>query len=337
MKNTNKIIASLMASGLLLGGCSSTASTASSSASAASSAADTTETAEEESESTWVYTGPGYDTLYEELGKADLDLSNADGLLKDIIDEGVLTIATSPDYPPSEFVDTDGTVKGSDIMLAQYIANSLGVELQVETMSFDGVLVAVDTGKADLGISGFGYKEDRAEQYELSKGYQANSSAAHHTILVSAETADSYSSLEDLNGKTIDAQANSLQEMYVTDQLPEATLTLVSTLDQAILDLQSGKVDAIALDSTSAKNYAEASDGMFVSLYEESGIEFDLSLYADESGNVVAAKKGETSLIEAVNECITQMMSAGLYEDNLYTDMYYAACDAAGVSATEEE
>lgn len=334
MKNTNKVFATLMASGLLLGGCSSTASTASSSTAAASSAADSTT---EESESTWVYTGPGYDALYEELGKADIDLSNADGVLKEIIDEGVLTIATSPDYPPSEFVDTDGTVKGSDIMLAQYIANSLGVDLQVETMSFDGVLTAVDTGKADLGISGFGYKEDRAEQYELSIGYQANSSAAHHTILVPAENLDDYSSLEDLNGKTIDAQANSLQEMYVTDQLPESTLTLVSTLDQAILDLQSGKVDAIALDSTSAKNYAEASDGMFVSLYEAKGIEFDLTMYADESGNVVAAKKGETSLIEAVNEIITQMMSAGLYEDNLYTDMYYAACDAAGVSATEEE
>ena len=245
-------------------------------------------------------------------------------------------MATSPDYPPSEFVDDQGNVKGSDIMLAQYIANSLGVDLKVETMDFNAVLAAVDTGKVDIGISGFGYKADRAEQFELSHGYQASSAAAHHTLLVPADKADEYKSLADFSGKKIDAQANSLQEMYVTDQIPDADLQKVATLDQAILELQTGKIDAIALDSTTAKNYAETSDGMFVSVYEKNGVEFDLSLYADESGNVAAVKKGETSLIDAVNQVIDSLAASGKYESNLYTDMYYAACDAAGVSPNEE-
>lgn len=331
MKNTKKLFAGLMASTLLLvAGCSSTSKDDASETTTAD-AATTTETTTD-----W-YTGPGYDALYEELGKADIDLSNADGLLKEIIDSGVITMATSPDYPPSEFVDLDGTVKGSDIMLGQYIANSLGVELKVETMDFDAVLTAVDTGKVDMGISGFGYKEDRAEQFELSNGYQTSSSANHHTLLVLAENVDQYKSLSDFDGKTIDAQANSLQEMYVTDQLPGATLQKVTSIDQAILELQTGKVDAVALDSTSAKNYASTSDGLFKSVYEENGVEFDLSMYADKSGNVVAVKKGETSLIEVINQIIEQMMSSGKYEDNLYTDMYYAACDAAGVLPEEME
>lgn len=326
MKNTNKVLASVMATGLLLAGCSSTTSTATTASST-------------NSESDW-YTGPGYDKLYEQLGKADVDLSNADGALKEILDEGVLTMATSPDYPPNEFIsETDGTtVMGSDIMLGQYIANSLGVELKVETMDFSAVLTAVDTGKVDIGISGFGYKEDRAEQFELSNGYQADSSAAHHTLLVPAEDIDNYSSLEDFNNAelTIDAQANSLQEMYVEDELPNANLQLVSTLDQAILELQTGKVDAIALDSTTCKNYAESSEGMFVSVLVEKEIEFDLSPYSDKLGNVIAAKKGETSLITVINEILEQMKTAGVVEENLYTDMYYAACDAAGVLPTEE-
>lgn len=323
MKNMNKVLAGLMAAGLLLTtGCAST-STNSSTATASSSTSD------------W-YTGPGYDKLYEELGKADVDLSKADGKLKDILDKGEIVLATSPDYPPSEFVDDQGNVKGSDIMLAQYIANSLGVDLKVETMDFNAVLAAVDTGKVDIGISGFGYKADRAEQFELSHGYQASSAAAHHTLLVPAEKADEYKSLADFSGKKIDAQANSLQEMYVTDQIPDADLQKVATLDQAILELQTGKIDAIALDSTTAKNYAETSDGMFVSVYEKNGVEFNLSLYADESGNVAAVKKGETSLIDAVNQVIDSLTASGKYESNLYTDMYYAACDAAGVSPNEE-
>lgn len=323
MKNMNKVFAGLMAAGLLLTtGCAST-STNSSSTAASSSTSD------------W-YTGPGYDKLYEELGKADVDLSKADGKLKDILDKGQIVLATSPDYPPSEFVDEQGNVKGSDIMLAQYIANSLGVDLKVETMDFNAVLAAVDTGKVDIGISGFGYKADRAEQFELSHGYQSSSAAAHHTLLVPAEKADEYKSLADFSGKKIDTQANSLQEMYVTDQISDADLQKVSTLDQAILELQTGKIDAIALDSTTAKNYAETSDGMFVSVYEKNGVEFDLSQYADESGNVAAVKKGETSLIDAVNQVIDSLATSGKYESNLYTDMYYAACDAAGVSPNEE-
>lgn len=318
MKNMNKVFAGLMAAGLLLTtGCASTSSNRSSST------------------SDW-YTGPGYDKLYEELGKADVDLSKADGKLKDILDKGQIVLATSPDYPPSEFVDDQGNVKGSDIMLAQYIANSLGVDLKVETMDFNAVLTAVDTGKVDIGISGFGYKADRAEQFELSHGYQSSSAAAHHTLLVPAEKADEYKSLADFSGKKIDTQANSLQEMHVTDQIPDADLQKVSTLDQAILELQTGKIDAIALDSTTAKNYAETSDGMFVSVYEKNGVEFDLSQYADESGNVAAVKKGETSLIDAVNQVIDSLATSGKYESNLYTDMYYAACDAAGVSPNEE-
>lgn len=318
MKNMNKVLAGLMAAGLLLTtGCASTSTNSSSST------------------SDW-YTGPGYDKLYEELGKADVDLSKADGKLKDILDKGQIVLATSPDYPPSEFVDDQGNVKGSDIMLAQYIANSLGVDLKVETMDFNAVLTAVDTGKVDIGISGFGYKADRAEQFELSHGYQSSSAAAHHTLLVPAEKADEYKSLADFSGKKIDTQANSLQEMYVTDQIPDADLQKVATLDQAILELQTGKIDAIALDSTTAKNYAETSDGMFVSVYEKNGVEFDLSQYADESGNVAAVKKGETSLIDAVNQVIDSLTTSGKYESNLYTDMYYAACDAAGVSPNEE-
>lgn len=318
MKNMNKVLAGLMAAGLLLTTCCASTSTNSSS-----------------STSDW-YTGPGYDKLYEELGKADVDLSKADGKLKDILDKGQIVLATSPDYPPSEFVDDQGNVKGSDIMLAQYVANSLGVDLKVETMDFNAVLTAVDTGKVDIGISGFGYKADRAEQFELSHGYQSSSAAAHHTLLVPAEKADEYKSLADFSGKKIDTQANSLQEMYVTDQIPDADLQKVATLDQAILELQTGKIDAIALDSTTAKNYAETSDGMFVSVYEKNGVEFDLSQYADESGNVAAVKKGETSLIDAVNQVIDSLATSGKYESNLYTDMYYAACDAAGVSPNEE-
>lgn len=310
----NKLFKSVLAltTILSLAACGSSSSSTSSSTATSTSDAEATSTESSETHATGL------------IGKADVDVSNADGVLKDILDSGELVIGTSPDFPPNEYIDTEsGEVKGSELVLAQYIANSLGVTLKVETMDFNAVLVAVDTGKVDLGISGFGYKADRAENYELSKGYQGTSEAACHTLLVFADEVDNYETLDDFVGKKIDAQASSLQEMYVTDEIPDAELTLVSTLDQAILDINAKKVDAVALPCTQAKAYAEQSNGTLA----KSNVDFDLTPYADYAGNVIAAKKGETSLIDVVNQIIEDVNEKGLYAE------WYATAKAdAGIT-----
>ena len=267
------------------------------------------------------------------MEKPELDLSNATGVLKDILDSGVLTIATSPDYPAAEFVTEDGTVLGSEMMLAKYVADCLGVDLAIETMEFSGTFAAVDTGKVDMAFSGYGWKADRAEVYELTIGYvgedeDEEDSTSNHTLITTAENEGKFNTLADFVGTHIYAQAASLQEMYVEDQIltldPEGTtnLELVSTLDQAVLGLQSGKCDVVALDEDTAKQYVASSDGKFVL----TGVLFDMSLYEEFEGNVAIAKKGETSLIEVVNQ-ILEFVN----EKNYYYDMYTVAKEQAGI------
>ncbi len=273
-----------------------------------------------------------YDYLLDtkDLAKAELDLSNADGQLKSILDKGVLTVATSPDYPCAEWVDDNGTIYGSEMMLAKYIADNLGVELAIETMDFSGTFVAVDTGKTDLAISGYGWKSDRAENYELSIGYQGgddDTESSEHTLITTAANAGKYNSLEDFVGSHIIAQATSLQEMYVQDEIlaldtdDTTTYEPVQTLDQAILALAAGKCDAVALSGNLAENYVKESDGQFV----ETGVYFDLTPYGDFQGNVVLGKKGETSLMEAVNSVIKVAVDNGYY-----VEWYAEAKKAAG-------
>ena len=126
--------------------------------------------------------------------------------------------------------------------------------------------------------------------------------------------------------------------MYAEDQIPNADLQLITSLDQGVLDLLADKVDAIALDATTAKNYAEASNGQLVSLYTEKEIEFDLSMYSDYAGNVCAAKKGEIQFMEVINEIIDQVLATENYyeEYNLCATYYYAACEAASIFPEEE-
>ncbi|MBR4485197.1 MAG: transporter substrate-binding domain-containing protein [Erysipelotrichaceae bacterium] len=153
------------------------------------------------------------------LEKPTLDLSGATGVLANVLSNGVLTIATSPDYPANEFITEDGTVYGCEMMLAKYVADCLGVALKIETMDFSAVLTAVDTGKVDCAFSGFGWKADRAEAFELSVGYVGDEEVSYHTLIVPAAQQDQYKSLEDFVGKHIIAQASSLQQMYVEDQI----------------------------------------------------------------------------------------------------------------------
>lgn len=162
-----------------------------------------------------------YDYLLDTTGleKPQLDLSKADGVLAQVLSNGVLSIATSPDYPAAEFITEDGTVYGSEMMLAKYVADCLGVKLKIETMDFNAVLTAVDTGKVDMSFSGFGWKADRAEAFELSLGYIGDDDVTYHTLIVPADKADQYNSLSDFVGKHIVAQASSLQQMYVEDQI----------------------------------------------------------------------------------------------------------------------
>ncbi len=154
-----------------------------------------------------------------DLAKPQLDLGSADGALKSILDKGTLVIATSPDYPAAEFITEEGVVYGSEMMLAKYVADCLGVKLVIETMDFSATLTAVDTGKVDMAFSGYGWKADRAEAFELSVGYSGDDDITFHTLIVPASEADKYTSLEDFVGKHIVAQASSLQQMYVEDQI----------------------------------------------------------------------------------------------------------------------
>ena len=265
-----------------------------------------------------------YDTS--NIAKPEITIENPTGVLKKILDDGVIIIATAPDNPPYEWVYEDGqTLTGSELYLAKYIADVLGVELRIEQMDFNAVLTSVDTGKTDLAMAGFGWKKDRDENFQLSIGYHSSTSGAScHSLLVPADKVEDYKTFEDFAGKTVAAQATSLQQMYVEDQLIPygAEMELVAGFDQAVLNLASGKVDALATSCSVALQYAEQSNGELAKSY----VEFDLSMYGAYEGTVVAARKGEEDLINVLNQILK------FVNDNaIYDIMYQQALDEAGM------
>lgn len=233
--------------------------------------------------------------------------------LEEIQQKGKLVMAVSPDFPPFEFIDNTKTGAdqyiGADIELGKYIAEQLGVEFEIKAMDFTAVLSSVSLGNADVAISGFGWREDREESFELSHGYNKDGEASCHGFLIKKEDAAKYTTLEDLANATIAAQVSSLQEGYTKEQLPNATLQEVTTLDIGVMSLETGKVDALACTCDLAKGYASANESLV-----KAEAEFDITYDSEHDGNVVAVQKGQTELIEKINEIIDEVNEKGLYD-----------------------
>ena len=88
---------------------------------------------------------------------------------------GKLTVATSPDFAPYEFYaldeNNDPQLAGFDVALAQYVADYLGLELDIIPMDFDGVLNELATGNVDLGMAGLSPDPARADAMDFSDIY----------------------------------------------------------------------------------------------------------------------------------------------------------------------
>lgn len=228
--------------------------------------------------------------------------------LEKILESGKLVLATSPDFAPLEFEDLssgEAQYVGSDIELAKYIAEKLGVELEISAMDFSAVQAAIPSGQADIAISGFARTEERAQNLELSTPFNITEDGGQ-TVLVAKGQGANYTTAEDFSGLQIGAQNGSLQYNLVSSQLPEdVEIVPVGSLNDGVLMLETGKIDALASDLSNAELLLESHDGI-----ETTDFMFEYS----SEGNVAAVKKGETELIEAVNEIIDEVNELGLYD-----------------------
>lgn len=236
--------------------------------------------------------------------------------LEKIKADGVLTVALSPDFSPMEFVDSSKIDQdqyvGFDVTLAKYIADGLGVKLQIEAMGFDASQTAVYTGSVPMSISGYSWTEERAKNYELSDYYYAGENETRQALLIKKENADKYTTPEALSGKDVGAQNASLQMQLVTEQLTDANPISIGDITVGVMELKSGNIEALAVAYGNAEMIADANPDLAICTWE-----FDVK--AEYSANVIMMQKGETELLDAVNTLLAQAKEANLY-DGWYKD-----------------
>ena len=211
--------------------------------------------------------------------------------LEEVQAEGKLVVATSPDFPPFEFLEGT-TVTGIEIDVMTIVCEKLGVELVIEEIAFDSVLPGVQTGKYDCGVSGITVNEERKENVLFSDVYYV----AAQAIVVKADSA--IKSKADLAGKKVSVQLGTTADDFCRGE--GYTVDSYEANADAMEALKAGKVDAWVVDNATAKQMCK--DDASVKILSET---------MTEEPYAFAFAFGSETLVEAINPIIADLIADG--------------------------
>jgi arginine/lysine/histidine/glutamine transport system substrate-binding/permease protein len=214
-------------------------------------------------------------------------------------ESGVLKVATEPAFPPFEFQADNGELDGFDIDLMNAIGETAGLEVQFESLPFDGIIPALQAGTVDAAISGMTITEERLQTVDFSRPYIK----AGLAIAVKEDNAE-VKGLEDLENKKIAVQIGTTG----ADQAAEIPGAEISTFDSAPLALQelaNGNVDAVINDAPVTLD-AIASGNI-------DGLKVVGELLTTEFYGIALPKGSEN--VAVINDALMTMMEDGTYAE----------------------
>ena len=235
------------------------------------------------------------------------------------VTEGTLTVATSPDFAPYEFYALDENkepqLAGFDMDLAQYIADYLGLTLEVIPMDFDGTIMELQNGNVDLGMAGYSPDPDRAEVMDFSDIYITGG----QSFVCIQGNEDKFLEAANNPEYSIGAQVGSIQAGLAKENTPDADIVELSKVPDIIAELLTGKLDGAFIETMVAESYATQ--------YPE--LSLVLEVPYDAEGSVVGVTKGNTALLEGVNRAIAAAKEDGSFEQYVVEAMELASGEYA--------
>ena len=215
------------------------------------------------------------------------------------------TVGFDAEFPPYGFLGENGEYKGFDLDLAKEVCQRNGWTFVPKPIDWAAKDAELNSGTIDCIWNGFTITDERQEQYTWSSPYVQNK----QYILVKKDSG--LKKLDDLNGKVVAAQDGSSGASALEDALKELQkkdekfnfkeYKKVKDYVTAKTMLESGAVDAVALDSAVALGFIEKSNGAFVT--------FDEPLLYENYG--VGFKKGNTALRDKVEATLREMVKDG--------------------------
>lgn len=208
---------------------------------------------------------------------------------------GVITVGTSPDYPPFEHVDAEGKIVGFDIDLVKAIAGKMGVDVKLMGMGFDSIIIAVKNGQVDLGMSSFSVNEERKVSIDFSVPYMVSA----QVVMVAKDSA--VKTVQELSGKTV-AVAVGTTGAEAATSIEGAVLKNVEDSNVCVMMLENGTVHAVVIDVAIANEYAQRRGFRIL----------EKPLQSEETAAVMA--KGSDALRAEVDKAILELRKEGFFD-----------------------
>jgi polar amino acid transport system substrate-binding protein len=216
-------------------------------------------------------------------------------------DGKTFTLGFDANFPPYGYVDEEGNYVGFDLDLAAEVCNRLGWELVLQPIDWDSKDMELESGAIDCIWSGFTMSDDRLDKYAWSKPYVDNSQ-----VFVVAKDSD-IKTPADLAGKVVAVQADSsaLEALESDDhadlKASFAELMQVPEYNTGFMNLESGAVDAIAMDIGVANYQISTRNDNFVILEEP--------LVSEQYG--IGFKLGNEEMRDQVQSTLDEMAADG--------------------------
>ncbi|PUA79105.1 ABC transporter substrate-binding protein [Nocardioides currus] len=227
------------------------------------------------------------------------------------VSSGKLTVCSDVPYPPFEDFDesSESGFKGFDIDIVQGVADGLDLDLEVKDSSFDALQSgqALNAGQCDLAASAMTITDERKAALDFSDGYYDS----EQSLLV-PEGSD-IAGIDDLDGVKVGVQQGTTGKSYTEENAPDAQIVTFPSDAEMFQAIKAGQVDALLQDLPVNIDHEKAGGFTVVETYS-----------TDESYGL-AMKKGNTALVDAVNEQLTTMRDDGSY-DKIY-DTYFATSE----------
>ncbi len=217
--------------------------------------------------------------------------------LADIQKAGKLVVATSPDFPPFEELQSDGEVVGIEVEIMKIICERLGVEMELAQVDFESVLPGVKSGKYDIGMSGISVTEKRKKNALFTDPY----CLAAQSIVVTEGS--EITSKADLEGKTVSVQTGTTAEQFCMDN--GYTVNAFAANSDAELALTTGKVDAWVIDDLTAAEMVAA----YNAEHEDQLVILDEAMTTEPYA--FAFMKGSDELVGEINKIVNELIADG--------------------------
>lgn len=237
---------------------------------------------------------------------ADSSQTQEDTSWSKVQSAGTLVLGLDKAFPPMGYVDTQtGELVGFDIDLAKEACKHLGIELKLQPVDWDNKTAELNNGNVDCLWNGFSKTPEREKEFALSIPYMKN----NQIILV--KSGSDYKGLDDLKGKTVGVQADSSAETALNEN-PDFTNSLkdvvkIDDYSKAVLEIQNGTIDAIAIDEIVARYYLTKNPDAYTILKDEDGN--DASLATEDY--VIAFRKSDIALKEKIEGALKEMAKDG--------------------------